>query len=301
MYKKILVAVDGSELAEAAVSLAIAVGKATAARLCLVHVEDSGPMGRARMPAPAKYLDDLARTAANDLYESVDTAVLRPGDDSHVSKGDTAAIISKYAGEHSYDLIVVSTRGHSGLKRVFEGSLAEELLRVTPCPVLFCRPSSGLHASRPGRSAIKKLLIALDQTERSEAILEKAVAFAKQVEAEVTLVHVLQPLRATATVTGMELAAYSADEWNELNTRTDTYLAGVRQRLISAGLEATAEKLVSNDVAASILERASQLKVDTIAVASKAPQRLVRAILGSVADQLVRNAECPVLVIRATS
>ncbi|HEY0304564.1 MAG TPA: universal stress protein, partial [Longimicrobiales bacterium] len=77
MYKKILVPLDGSETAEAAVPLAVAVCKATVGRLCLVHVEDPGPVGRAQLPAPDQYLDRAADAASNDLNESVDTAVIR--------------------------------------------------------------------------------------------------------------------------------------------------------------------------------------------------------------------------------
>ncbi len=301
MYKKILVPLDGSELAEAAVPLAIAISKAAVARLCLVHVRDSGPIGRAQMPAPDKYLDQLADGASNDLHESVDTAVIHPDDDAHVSKKNAALHIAKYAKEHGYDLIVTSTAGRGGLKRVVLGSVAEALLRVTPCPVLFCRPQPGVRMFRPGPHPIKKVLIALDQTEPSESILDEAVAFAKKLNSAVVLVHVVQTLRAHATVTGMEISEFSADEWEGLNAQADAYLAGVKQQLASAGVTSTSEKLMANDVAAAILETAARLEADAIALASRAPQGLARAVLGSVADRLVRTASCPVLVIRARS
>ena len=300
MYKKILVPLDGSETAEAAVPLAVAICKATVGRLCLVHVEDPGPVGQAQLPAPAAYLDRAAGAASNDLNESVDTAVVR-ADLAHVSKSDTAAHIAGYAQEHGFDLIVTSTSGRRGLKRVFAGSVAEALLWVTPCPVLFCRPRPGVQLFHPGRRPIQKLLIALDRTPASEDILQDAVAFAKDLDAEIILLHVVQPLRALATVTGIELASFSPEEWKQLNERADEYLAAITQQLAAAGVQATSEKLESNDVAAAILETAARLKVDAIALASRAPQRMVRAILGSVADQLVRGAPCPVLVIRARS
>lgn len=300
MSKKILVPLDGSELAEAAVPLAVAVAKATAARLCLVHIQQAGPVGRAQMPAAGEYLDGIAEGAAGDLNESVDTAVLRD-DDGHMSKHDMAVRIAKYAGERAYDLIVLSTRGHGGLKRVFEGSVAEALLRVTPCPVLFCGPRVGERMMKPGPHPIRKLLVALDQTETSEDVLASAAAYARELNAEVVLLHVLQPMRAYATVTGMELTSYSADEWAALSARADAYLAGVRERLAAVGIMATSEIVVSNDAAAAILEAAARLNADIIALASKAPQRLVRSLFGSVGDRLVRTAPYPVLVTRATA
>lgn len=300
MYDKILVPLDGSESAEAAIPLAVAIGKATVARICLVHVEDPGPVGRAQLPAPDKYLDRAAAAASNDLNESIDTAVIR-ADHTHASKSDTAAHIARYSNEHGYQLIVTSTSGRSGLKRVFAGSVAEALLWVTACPVLFCRPQPGVHMMREGPHPIRKLLIALDQSPSSEDILDKAISFAKELNAEVILVHVVQPVRALATVTGMELASFSPEQWKELNERADAYLAATTHQLAAAGVTATSEKLESNDVAGAILETVERLNVDAIALASKAPHRLVRAILGSVADQLVRTAPCPVLVIRARS
>jgi nucleotide-binding universal stress UspA family protein len=143
-------------------------------------------------------------------------------------------------------------------------------------------------------------LIALDQTTLSEDILDEAVAFAKDMNAEVILVHVVQPMRAQATVMGMELSVFSPDEWRELNERADAYLARVTQQLAAAGVNAASEKVETNDIAGAILDVAERLSVDTIALASTAPHRLTRALFGSEADRLIRNAPCPVLVIRSS-
>ena len=298
MYKKILVPLDGSESAEAAIALAVAVCKATVGRLCLVHVDDPGPVGQAQLPSAQKYLDRTAESASHDLHESVDTALI-PAKDSHTSKSEAAALIAEYAEQNGFDLIVASTSGRSGLSRVFAGSVAEALLWATPCPVLFCRPKPGVQVIRDGANPIRKVLIPLDQTTLSEDILDEAVGFAKDMNAEIVLVHVVQPMRAQATVTGMELAVFSPNEWKDLNDRADAYLARVTQRLSAAGVQTSSEKLEANDIAAAVLEAAERLNVDTIALASKAPPRVTRALLGSVADRLVRTAPCPVLVIRA--
>jgi len=298
MSRKILVPLDGSQLAEAAVSLAVAMAKGTAARLCLCHIEQAGPIARAQLPAAGRYLDGIADSAAGDLNESVDTAVVHDGN-GYASKHGTAARIAKYAEEHAFDLIVLSTRGHSGLKRLFEGSVAEALLRVTPCPVLFCGPRVGERMMKPGPHPIRKLLVALDQTETSEDVLASAVGYAGELNAEVTLLHVLQPMRAFATVTGVELAGYSAEQWAEFRTRADEYLAGIRQRLAVTGIPMTSEVVVSNDAAEAILDAAARWNADIIALASRAPQRLVRSLFGSVGDRVVRAAPCPVLVTRA--
>ena len=142
MNKRILVPLDGSESAEAAIPLAVAICKATVGRLCLLHVGDPSPAGRSQMPSPEQYLARAAESASHDLYESVDTAVIMASE-AHVSRSEAAAYIAEYAGEHGYDLIVKSTSGRSGIQRVFAGSVAEALVWVTPCPVLFCRPLRG--------------------------------------------------------------------------------------------------------------------------------------------------------------
>jgi nucleotide-binding universal stress UspA family protein len=298
LYNTILVPLDGSELAESVIPLAAAIAKATAARLRLVHVEDSGPIGRAQMPDAAKYLDRMTEALSADLLESVDTAVIPLGG-AALTRRDTAALISKYAEQHASDLIVMSTRGHSGLRRVFEGSVAEALLRVTPCPVLFC-PRPGGRLLRPGPHPIRKVLIALDQSQSSEHILESAVAIAKALHAEVVLLHVLPPYRAVAAVTGMERRGYSEADWEQLNAQADEYLAGIEQQLASADVQSTTEKAVSDDVAAAILDAAVRSDADMIALASRTPGGLVRAFFGSVGDRLVRGAPCPVLVTRAS-
>ncbi len=297
MYKKILVPLDGSELAEAAIPLAVAIAKATVARLCLLLVSDPGRDSNKAPADPTKYLQKAAEAPSADLQESVDIAVVT----SPVSiyRNEAAAYIARFAQSNDVDLIVMSTRGHSGLKRAFEGSVAEALVRTADCPLLFCRPQPGVRMLRPGPHPIRKILISLDRTQSSEGILETAVELASALNAEVVLLHVLQPLRAYASVTGVELADYSPQEWEELHARTDAYLAGVQKRLESAGVKATPEKLIAHDPAAAIMETANRLEVDMITLASRAPQGLVRAIFSSVGDRLVRGASVPVLVIRA--
>ena len=116
MYEKILVPLDGSELAEAAVPLAVAVAKATAGRLSLIHIADPGPIGRAQMPAPEQYLARVASAASDDLNESVDTAVLPAGDSGDASKRVTAAHVAGFAREKEFGLIVLSTSGRGGMR-----------------------------------------------------------------------------------------------------------------------------------------------------------------------------------------
>jgi nucleotide-binding universal stress UspA family protein len=299
MYKNILVPLDGSELAEAAIGLATAIAKATVARLCLAHVQDSSPIARAQLPDPASYLARMAEAPSAELLESVDVAVIHPDNGAYLCRKETAAHIAAHAQKHGFDLIVVSTRGHSGIRRVFEGSVAEALLRASPCPVLFCGPRPGVQMLRPGPHPIRRLLISLDQSEGSESILESALDFAKAMKAEVTLLHVLEPLRPFVTVAGVDQRGYSTEEWEQLHARADAYLTTIRQQLEAAQISSTTETTVSNDVAGSVLETADRTNADIIALASSAPHGLVRALLGSVGDRLVRNAPCPVLITRA--
>lgn len=142
MYQRILVPLDGSELAQTALPHALDLCRVCGATLALLHVRDprSGSKEAAR-----RYLDYTRRQLAAD---GVEVELI-------VREGHVAAAVIDAAEQERIDLIVMATHGRSGLQRVVYGSVAEQVLRGSSKPVLLVRvPGATVEAPEgaPSRS-----------------------------------------------------------------------------------------------------------------------------------------------------
>ena len=150
-FKKILVPLDGSEFAESALEPALAIAKAMAAEVVLFRVAQPIPRTRALAEMPDVYNDVVAATyrEAEDYLQELYAQL--PYDKISIEyrpASDTVAdVILDYATDNSMDLIVMSSHGHSGVKRWVHGSVAEKVLRGAPCATLIIR---GQQCSQPG-------------------------------------------------------------------------------------------------------------------------------------------------------
>lgn len=139
LFKKILVPSDFSEDAEAALDLAIQIAQDMGAELHLVHayrlpVEMLSPYG---VPLPDAVVPEIRKAAGGQLQEQLDR-VRRSGvqAEAHLREGTAPEAVAEAARALGADLIVMGTRGRTGLAHVVLGSVAERTLRAAPCPVL---------------------------------------------------------------------------------------------------------------------------------------------------------------------
>jgi nucleotide-binding universal stress UspA family protein len=122
------------------------------AELALVHVASpvSGPVAEAVLAPPARHGEedpDAPRLLADWAREA--EALAGRAVQTRLSSGRTAPEILRHAREGGFDLLVVGSHGRTGLKHLVLGSVAEELVRAAPCPVLVVRRS----AAQPGAAA----------------------------------------------------------------------------------------------------------------------------------------------------
>lgn len=137
--RKILHPTDFSEHSKAAFDLACALARDYGAELIVVHVNRPMPIFAPDGIAVAGPIEEPAAVQAK-------LARIRPTDERikvahHLFDGDPAEQILKAAHNESADLIVLGTHGTTGLARLLMGSVAESVLRKSPCPVLTVRGS----------------------------------------------------------------------------------------------------------------------------------------------------------------
>ncbi len=147
-YHRIVVPLDGSELAEAAIPSAIALAEATGATIRLVRVPTL-PGYVTAVPETAGWIPDLLKETAfeAEAYLSERAATLRrtglqvDSDVELVLSGGVAEGILSYARQHRADVVVMSTHGRSGLGRWVFGSVADRVLHTAEMPVWLVRAS----------------------------------------------------------------------------------------------------------------------------------------------------------------
>ena len=133
--EKILVAVDGSAFADAAVDQAISLGGICNSQIFLIGVVDLFPEQMAVAPALVEKMSEEVRQHLDRAKQKFDKAnmsceaIVRMGGQPH-------EFIIQEAKERKIDLILMGTHGRSGLKRVLLGSVAQNVIGHAPCPVM---------------------------------------------------------------------------------------------------------------------------------------------------------------------
>jgi nucleotide-binding universal stress UspA family protein len=150
MYAHILVPLDGSDLAEVALAHAEGLARKLGSRLLLVRVDnlpatlmaEVAPMGG---PMPPELIEDALQAETDESKDYLSKTAQRLKDDGlpvewEVVEGDPARAIIDAAHARGADLIAMATHGHSGLRRMVLGSVADSVLRGSHLPVLLVRP-----------------------------------------------------------------------------------------------------------------------------------------------------------------
>jgi nucleotide-binding universal stress UspA family protein len=145
MFKRILIATDGSELAQKAVDQGLALARALRAEVVVVHVTASWtsmPVSDLGLAFPPQDYDRIASESAHNVLSAVAAAASEIGifcETLHVRDRLPAQGILETASAVKASLIVLSSHGRSGFARLLLGSEANEVVNHSTVPVLICR------------------------------------------------------------------------------------------------------------------------------------------------------------------
>ncbi len=191
--KNILFATDFSTASENAFRCATALARSHAAQLHLVHVIPPEPWDQIPLEPLPREIDRTWLDANLKMNELAHNSGLQ--DVKHheiLERGRLPNKILKIIQSEEIDLMVLGTHGRTGFKRLFLGSVAEELFRSVPCPVLTVGPLA--NPSRTGDLAFRRILFATDFQAASLNALPYALALAQEGECELLLLHVVTPM-----------------------------------------------------------------------------------------------------------
>jgi nucleotide-binding universal stress UspA family protein len=265
--RRILVTADGSSDSEAAFAAVLPLLKAEAPEVTVLHVLESP---EAPFTPPAQVAGVCRALRSNGVAAHLE-----------LREGKPAREIARLANR--LDLVVMSTHGRSGLKRLVLGSVTEDVLRQVEVPLLVTRPEI---PARPW----ERMVVALDGSPRGEAILQDVVPLARRMKASVTLIQSALP---RVTMAGIGDVGGVQIEENPL-----PYLEKVRARLASEGVTATVAALEGR-AGSQILRYAQESNAALLCMTTHGRSGLARIVLGSIADEVLRQAPCPVLLRRS--
>ena len=301
MFQNILVPLDGSPFAESALPLASRLAKSAQARLHLVlaHQPAQVLVGVGEMMAmPGDLNEALQAHETGYLSQTADRMVQRGFGpvESHEAVGLAGPELCDEAGRLGADLIVMATHGRGGIRRFWLGSVADYVVRHLATPVLVVHP--GREGEAVEDRPIRSILVALDLSADSEAILGPVVALAQVTQAHVTLLHAVpsyEKMDAPALPFPMpknpaQLGRYQLEAQRSLD--------GIAARLRERGLSVAARLATGTSPATTLLEALEEDRYDLIALTTHGAGGVRRLLVGSVADKVIRRAAKPVLVMR---
>ena len=293
-FERVLFPTDFSDESKGALPYAAQLARTFGADLHVLYVDVlHGHVSDAslRFPKLDEYIEALGKYTGQ-LFDSLLDAGL--GKDLQVRRAVRKAVsaapeIVQYADDQRIDLIVMATHGRRGLRKLALGSVAQEVVRHAPCPVLTVRGSEAPEGTDYGT-----ILVPVDLGPRSSLAVEQAARFARWTGARVELLHVVAPTPVIAYSAYPELPPMPVVEVRE---ESEKRLAQLRDEV---GLDATACDLlvIEGPVVLTIVERARQLEPDLLIQASAGLSGPTRWLLGSVAENVVSHVGCPVLTVR---
>jgi len=314
VLKKLLVGLDGSPIAETAVPYAETIAKATGGTITLLQAIETdvggGPLQEEKahlapvtavMPSGLPHeAEEKARNARYSAQNYLDSILKRlgisgvPGEVT-VVRGDPASVIVDEAGARHCDLILLATHGRSGLGRLIFGSVAEAVLVKSPVPVLLTRVWSGGHVAEFGEAGAP-ILVALDGTPESERVLPLATELAKALAKGISLVEIVPAITQVPMSEGSWTQEIPADVQVREEEMASDYLTKVAGRLRADGIPVVAT-VRTDTIGAGIVAAASDSNASLVVMATHAPTGLTRALVGSVALEVLHRGGWPVLLV----
>jgi nucleotide-binding universal stress UspA family protein len=297
-FDRVLVPVDFSLCSRFALKGALAFAERFGATLEVLHAWEIPMYLRPDLTVSAREMsatleDHTRREAEKCMREVLGDLGLAGRKDvsSRLAYGSPSATILAAAREGPFDLIALGTHGRTGLSHLLVGSVAERTVRGSACPVLTFRMPERL---QPPPGVISRVIVPTDFGEPAAQALEVAIAVAAKYEAAITLVHAYELFPHPYPGTGGAATDFMGPIRAIAETRLESALSALRERVPEA------QGMIRHGVAwKEILRCANEEQGDLIVMGTRGLHGITHALLGSVAEKVVRLSPVPVLTTPA--
>ncbi|OGO00435.1 MAG: hypothetical protein A2Y58_04255 [Chloroflexi bacterium RBG_13_51_52] len=306
MYKRLLVPLDGSKLAEIALPYAEEMARHLGSEIILVNVRT--PAEYINKPEQREYLTVMAAKTEQNIKKSTDkpqgekvkvaSAIIgSPGILTH-----PAEQILDYAEKENVNLIVMATHGSTGIRRWALGSTANNIARAFKCPILLVRAST----AAPKSVHLNRILVPLDGSKQSEAALPYIEYLASKLKTRVSLLSVVEMLYHIYPYTeplgyygasGIMKVPYNEEEMKPMQEVAEKYIKSVNDKLNAGGIK-TSYEVRTGSPGEEIIKAEEEMKPDIVAMSTHGHSGFGRFDHGSVADKVLHGGNTPLLLVR---
>lgn len=305
MYKRILVPLDTSKLAEIAIPYAEELAVKLGSEVILIHVRTS-----ADAPDKTEHRAYISKMAGEVEQHIKKSSALPPGEKVKVVSaiiGSPSIIthpaeqILDYAEKENISLIVVATHGRSGISRWTLGSTANKLARASKCPVLLIRAKTAV----PESVHLEKILVPLDGSKLSEAVLPYIENLASKLKTRINLLNVVENAYYIIPVydgmgygtAGIVRVPYNEEEVKPLKEAAEKYVKSISDKLMTEGIKANYEVRVGF-AGEEIIEAEVEMHPDMVAMSTHGHSGFGRWENGSITDKVLHAGNTPLLLVR---
>lgn len=286
MFDKILVPLDGSELARQVFPYVSEMAAAFGSRVDLVTVCEPEETKTCQL-----YIDGEAERLRGSLANSsvkFKTAVL---------VGRSAELILDYAEKNDINLIVLCSHGRSGISTWSLGSTTSKVLHKIKVPLIMVQAREKMTESDK-TGVFSRILVPLDGSERSAAVLPGVAEIARKLKCEVILLQVLEPGKHVHSVGGLDYIQFEERVLDAAKKKAQQYLDKASSRF--AGSKATVRSEVRvGDSAAEIIKFADEARCGMIAMASHGRSGIASWMFGSVTSKVLQAGKHSVMLVPA--
>ncbi|MFC1785015.1 universal stress protein [Candidatus Neomarinimicrobiota bacterium] len=293
-YKRILFPTDFSECSEKGYEYASIIAKTYNAELHIFHADIPyynffGPEFKIHSSSKdaRSYLLELGKQMDKYVskYSIFENKTIKRCNTGYA----TAPTIVDYAKTNCIDLIVMCAYGRRGFRHMLLGSVAEEVIKTSPCHVIIICNEDSI------KSVPKHVLVPTDYSSHAFRAVLEGYNITQKLGSDITLLHVIEePIP----------SAYCLEGGDEIIDRFYELTAKDAKKKLSdinkdVGIRLNYKiKVIRGHVASSITKYASDNKVDLIVMGSHGHTGLTHFLLGSTTDKVVRSATCPVLIVK---
>jgi nucleotide-binding universal stress UspA family protein len=297
MFKRILVPLDGSNLAEQVLPFACYLAERLQATLVLFHVVEKespnaihGQRHLREVTEAREYLDQVA-----GQFSSAKVSIFQ--DVHEVQEVGVAQTIRDHAEELHTDLIVLCAHGRGGLRDMIFGSIAQQVIRQGTIPVLFLRPNTVRDLTT---NPISQILLPLDGLKTHEGAIPVAVSLAAKFEASLRLLTVIptaDTLPIKGAITGRVSRRATTLTLDISAQQAEAYLRKISQDISTQGVPVSGAVLRGN-VQSKLIETIEAERIDLVVMATHGVNPIDARWEDSLTPRFLPKTSVPVILVR---
>ena len=294
MFDPILVPLDGSLIAECVLPHVVAIGQAFNAQTMLLHVLDKD-----RAAASPQLFDllnwQINKTEANLYLERIGDQLQKSGlqTKSIVLEGLAAESITEFAHSQDMKLVILSSHGHSGLRKWMISSVTHKIILSAPTSVLIIRAPQLVE--RP----YGRILVPLDGSWRAENVLPMVTLLARFHKSQIQIVHVVKTPEMARHMPPVQEDIDLSNRIVERNREEALhYLDQVQLRSPLAGIDVKAHLIVSNNATVALHELVDREQIDMVALSAHGYSGNNQWPYGSMVNNFILYGKVPLLIVQ---